>query len=473
MTSSSLSFMDENFLLESPAARKLYFDYARELPIIDYHNHLPPHDIANDINFKNLTHIWLKGDHYKWRAMRTYGIEESFITGKASDWEKFQKWAETAPYTIRNPLYHWTHLELRRYFNIDQLLNTDSAKHIYETANELLALPSYSTRSLLQRMKVEVLCTTDDPLDNLEAHQELAKEHRFNVYPTWRPDKLTAWNDSNDFIIYLNKLEEVTNLNINNIDDLLEAILKRHNHFSEHGCRLSDHGLEYLPWATFTGAQVEKAFTKLRAGHDLKEEEKLSLRCYLLMELAKMDHSRNWVQQFHLGAMRNNSYLNFKSLGPDSGFDSIGDYPQAYALSRFLDALDRDEKLAKTIIYNLNPSQNEVVATMIGNFSYGGIKGKLQFGSGWWFLDQLDGMERQLNALSNMSLLSCFVGMLTDSRSFLSFPRHEYFRRLLCNLLGRDIDTGKLPEDYSLIGKIVQEVCYYNARQYFGFDDID
>jgi len=466
-------FMDENFLLQTKTAQKLYHEFAKNMPIIDYHCHLNPKEIADDIIFDNLAQIWLKGDHYKWRAMRTNGIDERYCTGDASDWEKFQKWAETVPYTIKNPLYHWTHLELKTAFGIEKILNPKTAREIYEEASAKLRTPEYSARNIMRKYKVEVVCTTDDPIDTLEYHRKIRKDgFEIKVLPTWRPDKainaenIKVWNE------YLNKLSEVANIEISTVDSLLEALDKRHQFFHTQGCRLSDHGIETMYYEEYTKKEIDKIFKKARKGKELTVEELNKFKTFMLYELAIMDHKRGWVQQFHIGALRNNNTRMFKKLGPDTGYDSIADFNYAYPLSKFLDKLDQTNQLAKTILYNLNPRDNEMIATMIGNFQDGSVPGKLQFGSGWWFLDQKDGMIRQMTALAMLGLLSRFVGMLTDSRSFLSYPRHEYFRRILCDLLGTDVENGEIPDDMELLGNIVQNICYYNAKNYFKFDDI-
>ncbi len=467
--SSVKPFLNEDFLLETPAAQELYHDYARQQPIIDYHNHLPPADIAGDRCFINLTKVWLDGDHYKWRAMRTLGINESFITGDADDIDKFRKWAEAVPFTIRNPLYHWTHLELKRYFGIDGLLTPDSADEIYEACSEKLRSRDFSTRNLLHKMKVETVCTTDDPIDDLKYHQELeAEDTGIKMFPAFRPDKAILI-EKEGFPSYLQKLGEAADITIKDMDSLLEALQKRMDFFHENGCRLSDHGLERLYAEAYTRREADKILRRRLNGRAPDEEDAKKFASALLHELGKMYHTKGWVMQYHLGALRNNSSRMVRTLGPDTGFDSIGDWQQAEAMSRFFDRLDRDGQLTKTIIYNLNPADNEVFASMIGNFNDGSVRGKMQFGSGWWFLDQKDGMEKQMNALSNLGLLSCFIGMLTDSRSFLSFPRHEYFRRILCNLIGRDVQNGELPNDIPWLGEIVRDICYRNAKEYFGF----
>lgn len=474
ITSSSVKttvkpFLDENFLLENHTAAVLYHEYAKNQPIIDYHCHLPPDEIAQDKRFDNLTRIWLNGDHYKWRAMRTLGIPEAFVTGAADDFAKFEKWAAAVPYTARNPLYHWTHLELRRYFDIDKLLKPETAREIYDEASSLLHTPDYSVQNLLRKMNVEIVCTTDDPTDTLEYHRQIQNQ-KFDtkILPAFRPDKAIMIQNQG-FSDYIQKLAQVADLEIQSFTDLLEALQKRANFFDLMGCKLSDHGLEQVYAEPFTDAEADAIFKKKLIGQAISTEEASLFKSAMLYHLGKMYHAKGWTQQFHLGALRNNSSRMMHELGPDTGFDSIGDFEQASALAKFLDRLDRENTLAKTILYNLNPRDNEVMATMIGNFNDGSVRGKMQFGSAWWFLDQKDGMEKQLNALSNMSLLSCFIGMLTDSRSFMSFPRHEYFRRLLCNLLGKDVHNGELPNDIEWLGGIVQDICYRNAKKYFDF----
>ncbi|GLU50811.1 uronate isomerase [Dyadobacter frigoris] len=465
------TFIDEDFLLRSETARILYHDYAKEMPIIDYHCHLPADQIAQDKQFENLTQIWLYGDHYKWRAMRANGINEKYCTGDAGDWEKFEQWAATVPYTMRNPLYHWTHLELLRYFDIDILLNRDTAREIYDECSAKLKQKDFSVKNLLRRMNVKVICTTDDPTDSLEHHQIIAdSDFDIKVLPTFRPDKAMLLIDSPaEFQQYLNKLFEVAGVsNGSTYDDLLAALKNRHDFFAEMGGRLSDHGLEHI-YASFDESAARMALAETLSGKTSSAELRTAFKSVLLYDLAKMDHSKDWAQQFHLGALRNNNSRMLSTLGPDTGWDSIGDYSQAQALSKFLNKLDSTDQLAKTVLYNLNPGDNEVLATMTGNFNDGTVPGKMQFGSGWWFLDQKDGMEKQMNALSNIGLLSRFVGMLTDSRSFLSYPRHEYFRRILCNLIGNDVENGELPKDLPWLGKLVQDVSYNNAKNYFGF----
>ena len=463
-------FLDKNFLLQSHTAGKLYHEYARDLPIIDYHCHLPPEDIAVNRKFETITQIWLNGDHYKWRAMRANGISENYCTGNANDEEKFLKWAETVPYTMRNPLYHWTHLELRRYFNIDKLLNPDSAKVIYETCNTLLNTDDFSTQNLLRKMNVEIVCTTDDPLDSLEYHKKISDDNfDIKVLPTFRPDKAMAIENPVTYNQYLNKLGESTGLDIISFTELIDALKKRHDFFAGMGCKLSDHGIDTFYAENFTVDEISKIFQKIRNGKIPDPYETQRYKSALLLEMGIMNHEKGWTQQFHYGALRNNNSLMLNRTGPDTGFDSIGDEPVARSMSLFLNRLAAREKLTKTIIYNLNPKDNELVASMTGNFQDGTIPGKIQFGSGWWFLDQKNGIEQQLNSLSNMGLLSRFVGMLTDSRSFLSYPRHEYFRRVLCNLIGEDVEKGELPKDFKLLGKMVQDISYFNAKNYFNF----
>jgi glucuronate isomerase len=463
-------FMDENFLLQSKTAEILYHEFAKDLPIIDYHCHLPADEIADNKQFANLTKIWLDGDHYKWRAMRANGVPEEFCTGNAPDDQKFRKWAETVPYTLRNPLYHWTHLELKRYFGIETILDPSTADKIYEEASRKLKTNEYRVQKLLLKLNVEVVCTTDDPIDSLENHKKI-KSLKFPVIvlPTWRPDKAMAADNPAVYNTYIDRLSEVSDIGIHTYSDLISALRKRQAFFHSMGCRLSDHGLETFYASDFTDSEVEKIFSKVRSGKKLLPKDLFMLKSALLCELAVMDHELGWTQQYHIGALRNNNNRMMQLLGPDKGYDSIGDFEMGRSMSKFFDRLESSEKLTKTIIYNLNPRDNELIATMAGNFNDGKTPGKMQFGSGWWFLDQKDGMEKQINALSSLGLLSRFVGMLTDSRSFMSFPRHEYFRRILCNLIGTDIENGELPNDLKLLGKTVQDVSYFNAKEYFGF----
>jgi glucuronate isomerase len=464
-------FLNKNFLLQSDTAQTLYHDYAKEMPIIDYHCHLPPDQVANDINFENITQAWLYGDHYKWRAMRTNGVDESYCTGSQPDFEKFQKWAETVPYTLRNPLHHWTHLELQRYFDIDDVLDPKSAKKIYEEASELLQTKEYSVRNILRKMNVKIVCTTDDPTDSLEHHKKIKEEgFEIKILPAFRPDKAMNVDDPTTFNAYVVKLEAISDTNISSFNNYLDALKKRHDFFGSMGCSVSDHGLEQVYAMDYTDAEIETAFNKIRSGSTLMPEEILKFRSAMLHIFAIWDWEKEWVQQYHFGALRNNNSRALKHLGPDTGWDSIGDFSQARTMSKFFDRLDAGNQLAKTILYNLNPADNEVIATMAGNFNDGSRPGKIQYGSAWWFLDQKDGMTKQINALSNMGLLSRFVGMLTDSRSFLSFPRHEYFRRILCNLFGEEIENGELPNDIEWTGQVIQNICYNNAVQYFNWE---
>ncbi len=465
-------FLDDDFLLDTPVAIDLYEKFARPQPIIDYHCHLPPDQVADDHRFQTLTEIWLKGDHYKWRAMRTNGVPERLITGESSDWDKFQAWAGTVPDTLRNPLYHWTHLELKFPFGVkDKRLGPDTAREIYDHCNSRLAEDGFTTQGLLKQYGVVVVCSTDDPVDDLEPHQRHARNPRATtkLFPTWRPDKALGVHDIAAWNIWVDKLQAASSLSIVSYDSFMEALGKRHDFFHEAGCRASDHGLDRIFASEYTAGEVQAIFNKARTRRPLTEEEIDKLRSAMLYDFAVMDHARGWVQQFHLGASRNNSSRAVRSLGPDTGYDSIGDLPQGVTLVRFLDRLDAAGCLAKTILYNLNPADNEVLASVIGSFQDGSAPGKMQFGSAWWFLDQQDGMEKQMNALSNLGLLARFVGMLTDSRSFLSYSRHEYFRRLLCAMLGRDVERGLVPHDMGLLGKLVQNVCFGNARDYFAF----
>ena len=460
-------FLDKNFLLQNTTAERLYHEFAKDLPIIDYHNHLPPNEIATNKTFSSITEIWLKGDHYKWRAMRAHGIDEKYITGSASDKEKFLKWAETVPYTMRNPLYHWTHLELQRYFDINELLSPKTAEAIYERTTDALQGSEYSVHSLLSKMKVELVCTTDHPTDSLSFHkQHINSKSELAMLPTFRPDKFVVINGA-EFLTYLEKLEELTERDITTFDDLLSALEKRIDFFHSLGCQLADHGLSQLFDVDFKGSELDDILRKRKNNKTVTDHEDAIFQTGVMYHLAKMYHQRAWTMQLHLGPLRDNNNRLLKQVGADVGCDSIGDFPQAKGLSAFLNRLDSEEKLCQTILYNLNPRDNELFATMMGNFNDGTVPGKIQWGSAWWFLDQKDGMEKQLNTLSNMGLLSHFIGMLTDSRSFLSFPRHEYFRRILCQLIGQDVHNGELPNDLNWLGGIVENICYHNAKRYF------
>lgn len=464
------NFLDKQFLLNTKTAQALYHDYAADMPIIDYHCHLPPQQIAENTQFDNITQVWLNGDHYKWRAMRTNGVDESYITGDKPDREKFRKWAETVPYTLRNPLFHWTHLELKRYFGISELLGPDTADRIFDETREKLKSPEYHVRGLLERMNVKVICTTDDPLDTLHHHQALAAEgYGLSVYPAFRPDAAMDLGDTAKFNDYVSRLAVATNRPITDFTDFVTALKERHDFFATKGCSVSDHGLEEMYADEYTDEDIERIFKAAIDGNVISSAEHRQFKSAMLYLFAQWDAEKGWVQQYHLGALRNNNSRMMRQLGPDTGWDSIGDFSQGRALSVFLDKLDCNDQLAKTILYNLNPADNELMATMIGNFNDGSVPGKIQFGSAWWFLDQKDGMTKQINALSNMGLLSRFVGMLTDSRSFLSFPRHEYFRRLLCDLFGTEVENGELPNDKEWIGQVIQDICYNNANRYFGW----
>jgi glucuronate isomerase len=463
-------FLNEDFLLETQTAKKLYNDFAKQMPVIDYHCHLPVEQIANDINFENLTQIWLYGDHYKWRAMRTNGVDESYCTGDKSDFEKFQKWAETIPYTLRNPLFHWAHLELQRYFDVHEILNSESAKKIFDECSKKLQTKEYSVRNLLRKMNVKVVCTTDDPTDTLEHHRKIKEDgFEIKVLPAFRPDKAMNVDNLPAFNSYVKKLEAVSGIAVNSYQSFLDALKQRHDFFATMGCSVSDHGLEYVYSENYSPEEINTIFSNARDEHDLSLQDKLKFKSAMLHAFAVWDWEKGWVQQYHVGAFRNNSSRKMKELGPDTGWDSVADFQQGLSMTKFFDRLDSNNQLTKTIIYNLNPADNELISTMAGNFNDGTIPGKMQFGAAWWFLDQKDGMTQQINALSNMGLLSRFVGMITDSRSFLSYPRHEYFRRILCNLFGDEIEKGELPNDLTWTGKIIQDICFHNAKNYFGW----
>lgn len=467
--------MDENFLLQTETAQKLYHEHAAKMPIIDYHCHLIPKMVADDHKFKSITEIWLGGDHYKWRAMRSNGVDERFCTGTdTTDWEKFEKWAETVPYTFRNPLYHWTHLELKTAFGIDKLLNPTTAREIFDECNDKLQNdPNMTARGLMRRYNVETVCTTDDPVDSLEYHKQVRNSgFEIKMLPTWRPDKAMAVENPAEFRAYVEKLAEVSGVTINKFSDMVDALQKRHDFFEEMGCRLSDHGIEEFYAADYTDAEIDAIFDKVYGGKELTHEEIDKFKSAMMIVFGEMDYASGWTQQFHYGAIRNNNSKMFKLLGPDTGFDSIGEFNTAKSCAKYLDKLNSRGKLTKTILYNLNPCANEVIATMLGNFQDGSVPGKIQFGSGWWFLDQKDGMQKQMNALSLLGLLSRFVGMLTDSRSFLSYPRHEYFRRTLCNLVGTDVENGEIPYtgyEAERVNQMIKDICYNNAKNYFKF----
>jgi len=462
-----MKFIHNDFILQTWTARRLFHEYAETEPILDYHCHLSPRDIAENRQFKNLHEIWLEGDHYKWRAMRTNGVAEKYCTGGASPFEKFKAWAATVPHTLRNPLYHWTHLELARYFGINELLNEKSASRIWNAANEQLALPELSTQGIIRKFKVAALCTTDDPTDDLKHHKALAKSgFGTTVLPAFRPDKALAVNQPKAFKGWVKNLERAADTNIGKFSSFLEALKLRHDAFHQQGCRLSDHGMNQCFATPCTMKDADKIFVRALRGQAASPEDYARFATFMMVYFGQLDASRGWTKQLHLGALRSTNSRGLRELGPDTGFDSVGDFPQASALSGFLDLLDRDNTLPKTIIYNNNPADNYVFATMIGNFQDGSVPGKIQMGSGWWFLDQKEGMEAQMNALSNLGLLSRFVGMVTDSRSFMSYPRHEYFRRVLCNLIGNDVENGELPRDMEQLGALVRNICYSNAKEY-------
>lgn len=463
-------WLNEDFLLSNKTAVKLYYQFAAPMPIIDYHNHLPVNEIAGDINFNNLTHGWLYGDHYKWRAMRNNGVDEKYCTGTASDLEKFKQWSATVPYTLRNPLYHWTHLELQRYFDIDTLLTKENAVEVYTECSAKLLTPAYSVKNLLRKMKVQVLCTTDDPIDCLAHHQQIIKDgFEIKVLPTFRPDKAMAVENTESFNAYIEKLEAASAITINSFEDYLSALKSRHDHFKANGCVASDHGLERIYADEYTQEEIDGYFAKIRVGKILNTAEIHQFKSAMLFIFAEWHFEAGWVQQYHLGALRNNNTRMLHKIGADTGWDSIGDFTQAAPLAKFLNRLNNKQTLAQTIIYNLNPADNALFATMPGNFNDGSSKPKVQWGGAWWFLDQKDGMTQQINTLSNMGLISKFVGMLTDSRSFLSFPRHEYFRRILCNLFGEEMENGQIPNDINWVGKIIEDICFNNTREYFGW----
>ena len=468
-----MAFIHEDFLLGNKPARRLYHKFAEAEPIFDYHCHISPKDIAENRQFKNLFEIWLEGDHYKWRAMRSNGVAEKFCTGSATPEEKFNAWAKTVPHTLRNPLYHWTHLELKRYFGISDLLSEKTAAKIWKQVNAKLATPAFTTQGILKKMQVKVVCTTDDPVDNLEYHRAFAKSgHPTKMLPAFRPDKALTVNQPAGFNKWVEQLAAAANTDVNGFSAFISALEKRHEYFHSQNCRLSDHGMNHC-FADFCSEKVAAGiFDKARKGAEISTLEHSQFASFMMVFFGHLDAKRGWTKQLHLGALRNNNDRLLTQLGPDTGFDSIGDFPQAQTLSAYLNKLDSDNQLPKTIIYNLNPADNYAFATMIGNFQDGTIPGKIQYGSGWWFLDQKEGMEWQINALSNLGLLSRFIGMITDSRSFMSYPRHEYFRRTLCNLIGRDIKNGVIPDDESLVGPMIKNICYANAKNFMAFPGV-
>lgn len=468
----SAEFMRDDFLLQTKTAELLYHEYAEKMPIYDYHCHLPAEKIAADHRFENLTQIWLNGDHYKWRAARANGVDERYITGEAGDYQKFEKWAETVPYTLLNPLYHWTHMELKNCFGIkNKVLSPATAEEIYKTCGEMLKRPDFSVRNIMRKAKVKLVCTTESPLDDLEHHMRIQQDDfEVKVYAAFRTEKALAAEDLPALNAWIDKLEVASDTDINSFNSYLNAICKRHDYFHQNGCRLSDCGLETAYAEDYTEAEIKKIFGKIRSGEEIDETEQLKFKSATLFELALMDAEAGWVMQLHLGALRNTNTIMLRTIGPDSGFDSIGDFQIASALAKFLDRLNMKGRLPKTILYNSNPRDNELMSAMTGNFQDGSAVGKIQYGPAWWFLDQKDGIERQMTALSNMGLLSRFVGMTTDSRSFLSFSRHEYFRRILCNMLGGEIEAGLLPNDTDLVGRMVEDICFNNAKDYFGME---
>ncbi len=468
----SAEFMSDDFLLQTKTAKLLYHEYAEKMPIYDYHCHLPAEKIAADYRFENLTQIWLSGDHYKWRAARASGVDERYITGDASDYQKFEKWAETVPYTLLNPLYHWTHMELKDYFGIkNKLLSPATAEEIYKTCSEMLKRPDFSVRNIMRKANVKLICTTESPLDDLEHHKGIREDDfDIKVHAAFRTEKAVAAEDLPALNAWIDKLEVASDTDINSFNSYINAICKRHDYFHQNGCRLSDCGLETAYAEDYTEAEIKKIFGKIRSGEEIDETERLKFKSATMFELALMDAEAGWVMQLHLGALRNTNTIMLRAIGPDAGFDSIGDFQIASALAKLLDRLNMKGKLPKTILYNSNPRDNELMAAMTGNFQDGNTIGKIQYGPAWWFLDHKDGIERQMTALSNMGLLSRFVGMTTDSRSFLSFSRHEYFRRILCNLLGNEIEAGLLPNDTDLVGRMVEDICFNNAKDYFGME---
>lgn len=463
-----MSFIHDDFMLQGESARRLYHEYAADQPILDYHTHLPPHDIANNRRFENLFEIWLEGDHYKWRAMRANGIAEEFCTGDAAPYDKFLAWSRTVPYTLRNPLYHWTHLELKRYFGVDDLLSEETAPKIWEQANERLQAPEMTTQGILKTYKVRAVCTTDDPTDDLAFHKQIAESDPDTcVYPTFRPDKSMAVHLPEQFNAWVDQLAAATDIDMATVDDLVAGLTKRHDYFHELGCRLSDHGLPHCYAEDCDDTTANTIFANARNGVAASPQEQLQFGSYLMLLFGRLDAAKGWTKQMHIGPMRNLNSRAFQITGPDAGFDSMGDWPQAENMARYFDRLDSENALPKTVVYNLNPKDNYLFASMIGNFQDGVTAGKMQFGSGWWYLDQKEGMQWQINALSMVGLLPRFVGMLTDSRSFMSCPRHEYFRRILCNMLGTEMDLGELPSDFDLIGSMVQDICFRNAEKFF------
>ena len=466
-----MDFIHDDFLLHSETSRRLYHSYAAGEPILDYHSHLPAADIAEDRRFQNLFEIWLEGDHYKWRAMRANGIAERFCTGDASPYEKFMAWAGTVPFTLRNPLYHWTHLELKRYFGIGELLNGTNAKYVWDSANEFLQRGGLTARGILEKFQVRALCTSDDPCDDLAQHKAIAaSDAECRVYPTFRPDSALLVHVPQVFNEWLDRLEQASNRQVSSFSNFLDALKQRHEYFHSLGARLSDHGLPHCYATPCDDAEGARIFAAARAGKAATADEQERFASVLMLFFGRLDAEKGWTKQLHLGPLRSVNSRAHRDLGPNTGFDTIGDSRQVASMCAYFDLLDRERALPKTIVYNVNPADNYAFATAVGNFQDGSIAGKIQFGSAWWFLDQKEGIEAQLNALSNTGLLARFIGMLTDSRSFMSFPRHEYFRRVLCDLLGRDVENGDLPDDERLLGTMVRHICFENARQYLGLE---
>ncbi len=466
-----MAFIHEDFLLNTGTARRLYHEFAAAEPILDYHCHLPPQDVAANRQFRNLFEIWLEGDHYKWRAMRANGVAERYCTGDASPVEKFQAWARTVPHTLRNPLYHWTHLELKRYFGIEELLDESSALRVWEQANAALAKPELSAHGILAKFQVKAVCTTDDPTDDLSCHKAIAASGiGTKVFPTFRPDKALNVHMPDVFNPWVKRLEASSNVSVGSFQDFIDALRQRHDFFHSMGGRLSDHGVNHA-YGEFAGdAEAAAIFDRARHGQPATPEEQRRFGGYLMLVFGRLDAEKGWTKQLHIGARRNNNTRRFQEIGPDTGFDSIGDWPQADALGNYLDRLDQENALPKVVVYNLNPADNYVIATMIGNFQDGKTAGKIQFGSGWWYLDQKEAMQWQMNALSNCGLLSRFLGMLTDSRSFMSYPRHEYFRRVLCDMIGSDVERGEIPDEDGLVGPMIKNICYGNAKNFLGLN---
>jgi glucuronate isomerase len=463
------TFINDDFVLSNDTAKHLYHSYSEDLPIVDFHCHLSPEAIANDHQFNNIGEIWLGGDHYKWRAMRIHGVDEKYCSGGASDKEKFMKWAETVPYTVGNPLYHWTHLELSRYFGINELLSPKTAESIYNRASEMLQSPEFSTLNLLKKMRVEMVGTTDDPADTLEHHKKIKEKNDIKVLPTFRADNVLKIEDAESFTLYLQKLGDAANIEINSFKSLVDALDNRHEYFHNAGCRLSDSGPERFFYAPYTDSEVSAIYQKALTGVALSSEEIEKYRTAIMAELSRMNHKRGWVQQFHVGALRNNNTRKFREMGADTGWDSIANSIDSVKMSKFLDLLDNTNQLSKTLLYNLNPADNEMMVTMCGNFNDGSTAAKVQYGAGWWFLDQMTGMEKHLRDLAALGLLGHFIGMVTDSRSFLSYPRHEYFRRIVSNFIGQEVEKGNIPNEESLLKPLIENVSYFNAKNYFDF----